>query len=78
MLTQQDNEMNTHLNQQDWESVSKQAHKMKSPIALMGALELKELYTRIQVCAKENVNTDDLIKEISFSKNRQILLWHSS
>lgn len=41
-------EMELHLENKDWAEVSKQAHKMKSPIALMGAVQLKELYSKIE------------------------------
>lgn len=64
------NEMETHVIEQDWDSVSKQAHKMKSPIALMGAVELKELYSRIELNAKEMVDVDSLLKEITFAQQQ--------
>lgn len=53
-------EMELFLNQKDWEEVSKQAHKMKSPIALIGATKLKEAYSKIELDALNQQNHPDL------------------
>ncbi|MCX6294556.1 MAG: Hpt domain-containing protein, partial [Bacteroidetes bacterium] len=42
------NELNQFIENKDWAKVSKQAHKMKSPIALVGADKLKQLFDKIE------------------------------
>ncbi len=63
-------EMDEFLAAADFESVSKQAHKMKAPIALMGALALKELYNAIEVSALQNKDINDLAKQIETAKKQ--------
>lgn len=61
-------EMDDYLASKDYEEISKQAHKMKAPIALMGALALKELYISIEIDAKQNKDIDTLAKQIAIAK----------
>ena len=61
-------EMDECLASKDFTGISKQAHKMKAPIALMGALALKELYTSIEIDATQNKNIDELTKQVSIAK----------
>jgi signal transduction histidine kinase/CheY-like chemotaxis protein len=42
------NELNQFIENKDWAKISKQAHKMKSPIALVGADKLKQLFDKIE------------------------------
>ncbi len=61
-------EMDEYLASQDFAEISKQAHKMKAPIALMGALALKELYSSIEINAKQYKDINELTKQISIAK----------
>ncbi len=63
-------EMELFLNKKDWQEVSKQAHKMKSPIALMGATKLKELYAKIEIEATLNKDHESLIKQIRIAQKQ--------
>lgn len=63
------NEMDEYLAAKDFMEISKQAHKMKAPIALMGALSLKELYSDIELGAKQKKNLDELAKQIAIAKD---------
>lgn len=63
-------EMELFLDKQDWDEVSKQAHKMKSPIALMGALELKELYSKIEMEALNQDEKTPLTSLIRFAQKQ--------
>ncbi|MBK6983334.1 MAG: response regulator [Bacteroidetes bacterium] len=63
-------EMDNCLASKDYEEIRKQAHKMKAPIALMGALSLKELYADIELGAKEQRNLDELTKQITIAKEQ--------
>lgn len=63
-------EMELFLDKMDWNEISKQAHKMKSPIALMGAAELKELYAKIEIEALSNSNKTDLVSLIRFAQKQ--------
>lgn len=63
-------EMDDCLASKNFEEIRKQAHKMKAPIALMGALSLKELYADIELGAKEQKNLDELTKQIATAKEQ--------
>lgn len=63
-------EMELFLDKKDWQEVSKQAHKMKSPIALMGAMQLKELFSKIEVDASLNRDQDELVKQIRLAQKQ--------
>lgn len=63
-------EMDDCLAAKDFEEIRKQAHKMKAPIALMGALSLKELYSDIELGAKQQRNFDELAKQIAIAKEQ--------
>lgn len=54
----------------DYEEIRKQAHKMKAPIALMGALSLKELYSEIEIGAKQQKDLNELAKQIAIAKEQ--------
>jgi CheY-like chemotaxis protein/HPt (histidine-containing phosphotransfer) domain-containing protein len=57
-------EMELFLEQKDWKEVSKQAHKMKSPIALIGATKLQEAYTNIELGILSQDNHHVVLQEI--------------
>jgi CheY-like chemotaxis protein/HPt (histidine-containing phosphotransfer) domain-containing protein len=57
-------EMELFLDKKNWQEVSKQAHKMKSPIALMGAIQLKELFAKIEMEAIVNNDKEILTRQI--------------
>lgn len=57
-------EMELFLEQKDWNEVSKQAHKMKSPIALIGATKLQTAYTKIELEALIQDKRHDVVNEI--------------
>lgn len=63
-------EMDDCLAAKDLEEIRKQAHKMKAPIALMGALSLKELYSEIEIGAKQNTDINVLAKQIAIAKEQ--------
>ena len=42
-------ELNKFIEQKNWDAIRKQAHKMKSPIALVGAVKLKQLFEKIEL-----------------------------
>ena len=66
-------EMDEYLAAKDFVEISKQAHKMKAPIALMGALSLKELYAEIELDAKQQKNMDELAKQIAIAKEQCLI-----
>lgn len=53
--------LNEFIDEKNWDAISKQAHKMKSPIALVGAVKLKKLYEKIEKGALVEINTVELI-----------------
>lgn len=57
-------EMELFLDSKNWEEVSKQAHKMKSPIALMGAEKLRKIYADIELEALKDKDKSNLTREI--------------
>ena len=63
-------EMDDCLAAKDLEEIRKQAHKMKAPIALMGALSLKELYADIEIGATQHKNIDELAIQIAIAKEQ--------
>jgi len=63
-------EMELFLNKKDWQEISKQAHKMKSPIALMGAVQLKELFSEIEMEATLDKDKGSLIKQIRSAQKK--------
>lgn len=63
-------EMEEYVSAKDLEGISKQAHKMKSPVALMGALELKELYASIEADAKQQKDMDELAIQINIAQQK--------
>ena len=63
-------EMDDCLAAKDFEEIRKQAHKMKAPIALMGALSLKELYADIEIGATQHKNIDELAIQIAIAKEQ--------
>ncbi|MDF2453333.1 MAG: rpfC 3 [Bacteroidota bacterium] len=63
-------EMNEFLTEKDYTGISKQAHKMKAPIALMGALSLKELYATIETGARQNIDIDEISKQIEIAQKQ--------
>lgn len=63
-------EMEGFLTNQDFDNISKQAHKMKAPIALMGAVSLKELYSSIEVLGKKRKDIPELSKQIETAKQQ--------
>ncbi|KAA3599314.1 MAG: Hpt domain-containing protein [Calditrichaeota bacterium] len=70
-----------HYKNGDWDSVQKNAHKIKSMIASMGMKETLEIINKIELCAE--TEELDLIKEmilevkirceIAFEESNQIL-----
>ncbi len=62
-------EMESFRNEKNLKEISKQAHKMKSPIALMGATELKDLYQEIELKAAKGVEIDKLNEKITQSSS---------
>lgn len=62
-------EMETFRKEKNLVEISKQAHKMKSPIALMGATELKDLYQEIEIKASKGIETDKLNEKIAYSNS---------
>ena len=66
------NEMDEFLETKNLEEIRKQAHKMKAPIALMGALSLKEIYTTIEKKAKEKADILELAQLIALAKEQCI------
>ena len=63
-------EMDTCLAAKDFDEIRKQAHKMKAPIALMGAVSLKKLYSDIEIAAKQNTDINELAKQIAIAKEQ--------
>ncbi len=63
-------ELEAFLAAEDFEGISRQAHKMKSPVALMGALELKELYASIETDAKQHKNIHVLAEQIKTAQQK--------
>ncbi|MBS1634495.1 MAG: response regulator [Bacteroidetes bacterium] len=62
-------EMNAFFESKNWMEVSKQAHKMKSPIALMGAESVRALYAEIELTAKTNPEEETLHKMIRHAQD---------
>ncbi|MDP2387894.1 MAG: ATP-binding protein [Bacteroidota bacterium] len=60
-------EMETFRKEKNREEISKQAHKMKSPIALMGASELKDLYQQIEIEAVKGIELEIINEKINKS-----------
>ena len=54
-------ELNEFIAQKDWDGIRKQAHKMKSPIALVGAVKLKLLLEKIELNALSESKRPELI-----------------
>jgi signal transduction histidine kinase/DNA-binding response OmpR family regulator len=63
-------ELEEFLAAKDFEGISRQAHKMKSPVALMGALELKELYAAIELDAKQHKDIAALAEQIKSAQQQ--------
>ncbi len=63
-------EMNAFVSAKDLDGIIAQAHKMKSPVALMGALSLKELYAEIELEAKQNMDFIELTKKINIAQKQ--------
>ena len=63
-------ELEAFLAAEDFEGISRQAHKMKSPVALMGELELKELYASIETDAKQHKNIHVLAEQIKTAQQK--------
>jgi signal transduction histidine kinase/CheY-like chemotaxis protein/HPt (histidine-containing phosphotransfer) domain-containing protein len=63
-------EMEECLAAKDYDAISKQAHKMKAPIALMGAAALKELYADIEIKALQQKNIEELALQIETAKKQ--------
>lgn len=61
-------EMNEFLTEKDYTGICKQAHKMKAPIALMGAVSLKELYAGIETSAKQQIDIDEISRQIEIAQ----------
>lgn len=53
-------EMQQHVEQQNWEAVSKLAHKLKSTIDSMGIVSLKDDIRVIEHNGKKKIQTDDI------------------
>ena len=53
------NDLNTFLNQKNWQKVSAQAHKMKSSAALFGVVDLTGLLTEIEMACKNELKEDE-------------------
>lgn len=54
-------ELNLFIAEQNWSAVSKQAHKMKSPVALVGAHKLKRLLEKAELEAITDDRTNEMI-----------------
>lgn len=63
-------EMELFLVQKDWKEVSKQAQKMKSPIALIGAVKLKDSYSQIEIEALNHDKHQDLFQVIHHAQKQ--------
>jgi signal transduction histidine kinase/ActR/RegA family two-component response regulator len=63
-------EMNEFLQEKDYTGICKQAHKMKAPIALMGAISLKELYAGIETSARENLDIHEISRQIEIAEKQ--------
>ncbi|MES2762761.1 MAG: ATP-binding protein [Bacteroidota bacterium] len=63
-------EMDEYMAAKDHVGISKQAHKMKAPIALMGAISLKDLYAAIEMDARDHKNINELAKQIEEAKRQ--------
>ncbi len=53
-------ELNRHIAANNWVEIGKQAHKMKSPVALVGAHELKYIFERIELEAPTEESRPEL------------------
>ncbi|MFL5765980.1 MAG: ATP-binding protein [Bacteroidia bacterium] len=53
-------ELNRLIRMRDWPGIGKQAHKMKSPIALVGAHKLKKLLERVELDANSEAKQSEL------------------
>lgn len=61
-------EFNDLFAKKNWNELSKQAHKMRAPVAYFGIVELKEILSNIERNAKEYSNADllsDMIDEVN-------------
>lgn len=63
-------EMNKFLTDKDYTGICKQAHKMKAPIALMGAVSLKELYADIETGARQQIDLKEISKQIEIAQKQ--------
>ncbi|CAN5427260.1 hypothetical protein BH10BAC1_BH10BAC1_09180 [soil metagenome] len=69
-------ELNQLIEEKNWDAVRKQAHKMKSPVALVGAHKLKQVFERIELEAlTENKRLElvNLFEEMNKSTNQTIV-----
>jgi len=55
------NELNTFIKKESWPEIGKQAHKMKSPVALVGAHELRFIFETIEIGAPTESKRPELI-----------------
>lgn len=63
-------EMNEFLTEKDYTGICKQAHKMKAPIALMGAVSLKELYAGIEASARQQMDINEISRQIEVAQEQ--------
>lgn len=66
------NELNAFIEDKNWDAIRKQAHKMKSPIALVGAVKLKKLLEKIELEALTESKRDELT--VLFEEVNQLCL----
>ncbi|HRG57657.1 MAG TPA: Hpt domain-containing protein [Bacteroidia bacterium] len=57
--------LNTHLNNNEWEMLGKTAHKLKSSVGNLGLNQLKDLFLYIEQNGKESTNIEQLPKYVN-------------
>lgn len=57
--------LNTHLNNKEWEMLGKTAHKLKSSVGNLGLNQLKDLFLFIEQNGKESTNIEQLPKYVN-------------
>lgn len=54
-------EFNNYIKSKNWAQIGKQAHKMKSPVALVGSFELKHILERLELEANSEEKQPELV-----------------
>ncbi|HEY1039913.1 MAG TPA: ATP-binding protein, partial [Bacteroidia bacterium] len=62
-------EMETYSGREDLVEIGRQAHKMKSSVALMGAVSVKDLYQQIELEAKGGNSSAGMFQKISYAND---------